>query len=195
MQVVGMNCSRCSKAIDFASEGRACMRCNHAYHTACIQDGKICPSCGEDLEQQVVVAGRKDKGATAACLRAGRAQFVVAVVLLASLMVYNVAASLLRPQLQSLMGFNPVIGTLVTVGLLAAVYTGQFWARVVVGLQLALGILVQLGRLYSIAHDVGFLAGFMSSWVLVIFVVCFVLLCFSPSVSMYLESHRTQRTS
>ena len=194
MQVVGMICSRCAKLIGFASEGRVCMRCDHAYHTACILDGKICPSCGEDIEQQTAKAERKEQDAAAACLRTGRAQFIVAVLLLTSLMVYNVAASLLRPQFQSVMSVSPMISTLVTLGLLVALYAGQFWARVVVGFQLALGIVVQVSRLYRIAHDVGLRAAVMSSWVLAIFIVCFLFLCLSPSVSMYLESHRTHRT-
>src|SRR2546421_5073280 len=125
MQGVGMNCSRCAKLIGFAWEGCACMRRTHAYDTACIQDGKICPSCGEDLEQQAAMAERKEQDATAADLRVGKAQFVVAVLLLTALMVYNAAASFLRPQFQNVMSVNPAIGTLVTIGLLVAVYTGR----------------------------------------------------------------------
>ena len=137
---------------------------------------------------------RKEQDATAADLRGGRARFVVAALLLTALMVYNTAASFLRPQFQNVMSVNPLIGTLLTIGLLVAVYTGRFWARVVVGFQLAVGIVIQGGRLYRIAHDVGFLAAVVSSWVLIIFVVSFVFLCLSPSVSVYLESHRTQHT-
>ena len=121
-------------------------------------------------------------------------QFLLAVLLLVALMAYNVAASFLRSDFPSFTGYNPVFGMLVVAALLVAVYAGHFWARVVVGFQMAMGIIVQISALYRIAHHVGIAVALMSSWALVILVVCFVLLCFSPSVSMYLESHRTQHT-
>jgi hypothetical protein len=191
MQVVGMNCWVCSKPIGFASEGHACVSCVRGYHTACIQAGKICPSCGEDLEHQAATLDRQERKATAACLRAGRIQFLVAVALLLALMTFDVAASLLRRDSSSVMGFNPGVGMLVTIGLLVAVYTGRFWARVLVGCQLVLGVVVQVGFLCRIARSAGLIGALISSWVLLIVALCLVILCFSPSVSLYLESHRT----
>jgi len=194
MQIVGMNCSACGKPIGFASEGRACAKCHHACHTACIQGGKICPTCGDDLEHQAAAIEERAKKATAACLSAGRMQFLIATVLLTALMVYNVLASLMRAEFTSVVGFNPLIGMFVTVGLLVAVYAGRFWARVVVGFQLAFGIIVQISVLDRIVRRVGLVGAFTSCWVLLILVVSFILLCFSPSVSIYLESHRAHGT-
>lgn len=194
MQVVGMNCSVCGKPIGFASEGRACVRCNHACHISCIPGGKNCPTCGDDLARQTAVIDENQKRATAECLSAGRAQFLTAAVLLTALMAYNLLRSLMRAEFASVIGFNPLIGMLVTIGLLVAVYGGRFWARVVVGVQLAFGILVQISALFKIAQHVGVTGALMSSWVLLILLVSFILLCFSPSVSMYLGSHRTERT-
>src|SRR5687767_2736106 len=61
MQIVSMKCSQCGKEITFASEGLGCERCERAYHATCIEAGKVCPSCGEDLEHQRATAVQREK--------------------------------------------------------------------------------------------------------------------------------------
>ena len=192
MQIVGMSCSKCTKVITFAAEGRGCIKCNRAYHTACIQEARLCPSCGDDLDQQAAVAQRQERAVAAASLSAGRVQFAIGAILLGVLMLCNLVASLILSEFPSVLRFSVGIGALVTIGLLVAVYFGHLWARVVVGLQLALGILVQVACLHRIGKQSGFWAAIFASSVLGIFVACFILLCLSPSVSAYLESHRKQ---
>lgn len=197
MQVVGMKCSACAEGIGFASEGHACVKCDRAYHTACIQEGKICPSCGEDLEHQAIAIETKEKGATEARLSAGRVQFIFAALLLIALLGFKVAVRLLSSGPPSIeMGLSPAVSVLLILFLLVAMYFGHFWAKVVLGFHLAIAIIGQIGLTYKFVRNFGVEDVFNIAWklsVLMVLVGCFVLLCFSPSVSLYLESRRPQR--
>jgi hypothetical protein len=193
MQIVGSQCATCDKPINFAPEGLACSPCAKAYHKVCLTDGVTCPACGENLEAQAAKLEKEERDDMAERLRSGKTQFFIAVFLLGGLMLLNAIASLVVPDLLEVMRLNPWTGLVVSAGLLVALWLGHFIARVLVGLQIAFGILCQVGLLHRLYQAHGLATVVLNSWIMGILLVSFFFLCFSPSVSLYTESNRTHK--
>ena len=190
MQLVGMSCAKCDKAINFAPDALGCERCGKAFHTGCIEAGRLCPSCSDDLLRQTEETERTEKEAVASVLQNGRRQFIIGAALLVLLMLVNAAASLLMTDYANPMKLNPFIGIAVSIGLLVGLYLGHFVAKVLVGVQLAFGLLANGTVLCRVLFQNWRGPTLLLCCTVVMLAAAFALLCFSPSVAAYLESNR-----
>ena len=148
MQIVGLDCKSCGKAITFEGEGIGCLRCGVAFHRRCLRDGTICPQCAEDMDEASTRKRVAETEAEKALLRTGRTQTRICLALLAALVLFNLLVPILLGSSRAF-AIQPWLQSLVIALLCYLTYIGQTWARIVLTipvLMTLLGYIILLQR-------------------------------------------------
>jgi hypothetical protein len=130
------------------------------------------------------------------CTRAfnrGRSLFFIGAGLLVAVMVVNAAASVVISDYANPTRLNPIMGTAISLGLLVGLYFGHFTAKVLIGVQVAFGLLANATVLYRVLFQNWTGPTTLLCCTIGMLAVAFVLLCFSPSVSAYVERNQHHR--
>ncbi len=136
MQVVGQSCARCNERIQMALDVVACPTCHTAMHTRC---GSDCASCGARCVDPRAVITREvaaENAAIRATLQRGERLYLAVCALSALMMMSGFVAFSLEGRVAP-MGL--AVRTFLHIALLAAMWQGRQWARVVLGLSASAG--------------------------------------------------------
>jgi hypothetical protein len=67
MQIVGRQCERCAERIRRVDDASGCLRCDRAYHHACLGAARDrCPACRDDFAEQLQQVEARERATAAA---------------------------------------------------------------------------------------------------------------------------------
>jgi hypothetical protein len=135
MQLVGKTCSVCIKRIDFAPDANACAVCAAIFHNACAAE--TCPVCARNIQVEAQQLRLESARSNAAAEQWGQRAVTLICV---GIVLLNVVAFAFAWNAGE-MGSSGV-QLIAMLSLASALYFGQGWARVYVGLSCTLGALI-----------------------------------------------------
>jgi hypothetical protein len=186
VQLVGSPCSVCGERIVFAPDADGCVVCGTVFHKECVKGGEACPSCGRNVLSEARKREIESAEFSATAKNWGRRAVTFICVGIVVLQSIALVFAWARGQVSPRDGIQLII----VVALAGAVFFGQGWARVYLGIACVVGALASARIAWVAAANGAALLGLTFATMAGLFGVSAGVLLFSERVELFLASRR-----